>query len=110
MTQWTSEKVFSGEKTELSREFTEFEREIDVKRLGIERLHATSMPFFENITKVKQTADPYPPAGSGKKGDKVLTTEALGLVMIDYGGELRDDYGTSFRNGGGGSALWPLAS
>ena len=87
--------MFHGEKTELSREFTDFEQEIDVKRLGIERLHATSMPYFENITKVKPTADPYPPAGSGKKGDKILTTEALGLVMIDYGSALRDDYGTS---------------
>lgn len=49
------------------------------------------MPFFENITKVKQTNDPHPPQGSGK--DKILYTEALGLVMIDYGGDLRDAYG-----------------
>jgi hypothetical protein len=29
--------VFSGEKTQLSSEFQEFEREVDVKRIGIER-------------------------------------------------------------------------
>lgn len=32
-----TQKVFSGEKTQLSSEFQEFEREVDVKRVGIER-------------------------------------------------------------------------
>jgi hypothetical protein len=57
------------------------------------RLHATSQPFFGQLTKAKQTADPYPPPGAGK--DKISYTEALGLVMIDYGGDLRDAYGES---------------
>lgn len=48
------------------------------------------MPFFENITKLKTSADP----NAGK--DKVLLTEALGLVMIDYGGDLKDAFGMSF--------------
>nr|XP_031864224.1 uncharacterized protein CI109_000136 [Kwoniella shandongensis]KAA5531296.1 hypothetical protein CI109_000136 [Kwoniella shandongensis] len=91
VTQWTSEKVFSGEKTQLSTDFLEFEKEIEVRRLGIERLHATSLPFHQQITKVKPTADPFPPPGSGK--DKISYTEALGLVMIDYGDELGDSYG-----------------
>lgn len=55
------------------------------------RLHATSLPFYEQLAKVKSTADPYPPPGSGK--DKISYTEALGLVMIDYGDEIGDDYG-----------------
>lgn len=95
-------QVFSGEKTNLSDDFTEFEKDIEVRRIGVERfvkeadpadsrLHATSIPFFQQITKVKQTADPFPPAGSGK--DKILYTEALGLVMIDYGGDIGDTYG-----------------
>ncbi|RXK36155.1 hypothetical protein M231_06560 [Tremella mesenterica] len=46
VTQWTNEKVFSGEKTQLSSEFTEFERDVEVRKTGIERLHATSIPFF----------------------------------------------------------------
>ncbi|WVR06357.1 hypothetical protein IAU60_003388 [Kwoniella sp. DSM 27419] len=91
VTQWTNEKVFSGEKTQLSSEFQEFEKEIDVKRIGIERLHATSLPFFGQLTKAKTTNDPYPPPGSGK--DKISYTEALGLVMIDHGDELGGDYG-----------------
>ncbi|KAI9632053.1 uncharacterized protein MKK02DRAFT_21407 [Dioszegia hungarica] len=95
VTQWTQEKkVFSGEKTQLSSEFQEFEREVDVKRVGIERLHATSMPFFENITKLKTSADP----NAGK--DKVLLTEALGLVMIDYGGDLKDAFGDALAKYG----------
>ncbi|WRT67809.1 uncharacterized protein IL334_004783 [Kwoniella shivajii] len=91
VTQWTNEKVFSGEKTNLSSEFTDFEKEIDVRRLGIERLHATSLPFYGQLTKVKPTSDPYPPPGSGK--DKITYTEALGLVMIDYGDEIGEEYG-----------------
>jgi len=54
-------------------------------------LHGTSIPFFQQITKLKATGDPYPPSGSGK--DKVLHTEALGLVMIDYGGDVGGVYG-----------------
>lgn len=58
------------------------------------------MPFFENITKLKPSGDP----NASKKAEKVLATEALGLVMSDYGGELRDDYGRSELSGlmGGG--------
>lgn len=55
------------------------------------RLHATSLPYFHQITKVKPTADPLPPSGSGK--EKILHTEALGLVMIDYGNTLGGGYG-----------------
>jgi len=49
------------------------------------------MPFYQQLTKVKPTADPFPPSGSGK--DKILLTEALGLVMIDYGGDVGGVYG-----------------
>ena len=59
-------------------------------------LHATSLPLFHQITKIKQTADPHPPAGSGK--EKILLTEALGLVMIDYGEEVGDTYGEGGRS------------
>jgi len=55
------------------------------------RLHGTSLPFFQQLTKVKPTGDPYPPSGSGK--EKILHTEALGLVMIDYGGDVGGVYG-----------------
>ncbi|KAL7423092.1 hypothetical protein Q5752_002391 [Cryptotrichosporon argae] len=90
VTQWTNEKVFLSEKTQFSSDFTDFEREVEPKRIGIERLHATSEPFFDQLTKIKPTADPYAPGG-GK--DKILATEALGLVMIDYGSEVGGAYG-----------------
>lgn len=48
------------------------------------------MPFFENITKLKPSPDPQ---ASGK--EKILITEALGLVMIDYGGDLKGPFGMS---------------
>jgi len=64
-------------------------------RLIAQRLHATSLPFFRQITKVKPSEDPYPPAGSGK--DKILHTEALGLVMIDHGGDIGEIYGVQLQ-------------
>lgn len=55
------------------------------------RLHATSEPFFNQIVKRKPTSDPHPPPGTGK--DKILITEALGLVMIDYGDAVVGGFG-----------------
>lgn len=55
------------------------------------RLHAVSEPFFGQITRRKPTADPLPPSGSGK--DKILYTEAVGLVMIDYGDAMVGGFG-----------------
>ena len=49
------------------------------------------MPFFSQLTKVKPTGDPYPPSGSAK--DKILHTEALGLVMSDVGNDLSGTLG-----------------
>lgn len=50
------------------------------------------MPFYEQVSKVKPTADPYPPSGTGAK-DKINVGEALGLVMIDYGNDAGGNYG-----------------
>ncbi|KAL1412851.1 hypothetical protein Q8F55_000600 [Vanrija albida] len=91
VTQWTNEKVFSGEKTEFSEEFTEFEGEINKLRIGIERLHATSTPFYDQLTKVALSADPHPPGQLSK--EKMLAGEALGTVMIDYGNDVGGAFG-----------------
>lgn len=87
--------MFSGEKTQLSNEFSQFEKDIDIKKNGIERLHAVSEPFYNSISKRKTTSDPLPPNGSGK--DKILYTEALGLVMIDYGDAMMGGFGECSR-------------
>ncbi|BEI83042.1 hypothetical protein CcaverHIS002_0309100 [Cutaneotrichosporon cavernicola] len=91
VTQWTNEKVFSGEKTEFSEDFAEFEAEIEPLKIGVERLHATSQAFYDHLSKLKPSADPHPPAGSGK--DKMRVSEALGLVMIDYGNDAGGAFG-----------------
>jgi hypothetical protein len=54
-------------------------------------LFAVSEPFAGQITRRKPTCDPLPPAGSGK--DKILYTEAVGLVMIDYGDAVVGGFG-----------------
>jgi hypothetical protein len=56
-------------------------------------LFAVSEPFAGQITRRKPTSDPLPPAGSGK--DKILYTEAVGLVMIDYGDAVVGGFGKS---------------
>jgi hypothetical protein len=57
----------------------------------IASLHATSQAFYDHFSKLKPSADPHPPAGSGK--DKMRVSEALGLVMIDYGNDAGGAYG-----------------
>lgn len=59
-------------------------------------LHATSVAFYDQLAKVKPSADPYPPSGSSK--DKLRVSEALGLVMIDYGNDAGGAYGKARRN------------
>ncbi|KAJ9120668.1 hypothetical protein QFC22_002598 [Naganishia vaughanmartiniae] len=93
LSQWTGERFFKEGKTELSSEFVEYEREIDLRKKGIERLHATSLPYHSNISKKKSSADPYPDDGANPK-DQLFVGEALGLVMISQGEEmLRDNVG-----------------
>lgn len=57
----------------------------------IASLHATSQAFYDNLSKLKPSADPHPPAGGGK--DKMRVSEALGLVMIDYGNDAGGAFG-----------------
>ena len=54
-------------------------------------LFAVSEPFAGQIIRRKPTSDPMPPSGSGK--DKILYTEAVGLVMIDYGDAVVGGFG-----------------
>jgi hypothetical protein len=78
-------------------------------------LFAVSEPFAGQITRRKPTSDPMPPSGSGK--DKILYTEAVGLVMIDYGDAVVGGFGKStsgasfsfmrsWREGHIGRRLW----
>jgi hypothetical protein len=78
-------------------------------------LFAVSEPFAGQITRRKPTSDPMPPSGSGK--DKILYTEAVGLVMIDYGDAVVGGFGKStsgasfsfmrsWREGYIGRSLW----
>ncbi|KAJ9105385.1 hypothetical protein QFC21_001755 [Naganishia friedmannii] len=89
--QWTGERFFKEGKTELSSEFVEYEREIELRKKGVERLHATSLPYHSNISKKKPSADPYPEDGANPK-DQLLAGEALGLVMISQGEEMLRDH------------------
>lgn len=83
LSQWTGEKFFSESKTELSDEFQEFERDIELRRQGIERLHATSEAYHASLLKRKPTTDPLPREGQSPK-DVFLPSEALGLVMSQH--------------------------
>ncbi|KAJ9112319.1 hypothetical protein QFC19_000739 [Naganishia cerealis] len=89
--QWTGERFFKEGKTELSSEFVEYEREINLRKKGIERLHATSIPYHSNISKKKPSADPHPDDGSNPK-EQFFVGESLGLVMISHGQEMLRDH------------------
>ncbi|GHJ84245.1 hypothetical protein NliqN6_0647 [Naganishia liquefaciens] len=87
LSQWTGERFFKEGKTELSREFVEYEKDIELRKKGIERLHATSIPYHANISKKKRSADPYPADDTNGK-EEIFVGEALGLVMISHGQDM----------------------
>ncbi|EJD43005.1 BAR-domain-containing protein [Auricularia subglabra TFB-10046 SS5] len=84
--QWAGEMItFSKEeKTALTDEFLELEHDIELRRVGVERLHSASTAYHAYLLKKKQSDALAEPA-------KVFPVEALGLVMINHGEEFGDE-------------------
>ncbi|KAH8108358.1 BAR-domain-containing protein [Phellopilus nigrolimitatus] len=82
--QWAGEVISSREKTQPSSDFAAMEQDMDVRKRGIERLHTASADYLEYISR-KVHSDAIP------GDDKMMYTEALGVVMIGHGEGLGDD-------------------
>ncbi|KAI5118715.1 hypothetical protein M0805_004514 [Coniferiporia weirii] len=82
--QWAGEVISSREKTQPSIEFVALEKDVEIRRGGVEKLQVAATDYLEYISsKVDSKALP------GE--DTMMHTEALGVVMIGYGEDLGDD-------------------
>ncbi|EKM52757.1 uncharacterized protein PHACADRAFT_176772 [Phanerochaete carnosa HHB-10118-sp] len=88
--QWAGEVISVRDKTVLSEEFRELEHDVELRRRGLSRLHVASQDYRRALSKkrVSEAVD---------HDEKLMSIDALGVVMIQHGEEFGDDsaFGTS---------------
>lgn len=82
--QWAGEVISSRDKTTVSEEFAELERDIELRREGALKLLATSESYQKVLSK-KKKCDAF------ADGEKLLPVNALGVVMVLHGEEFGED-------------------
>ncbi|THU93410.1 BAR-domain-containing protein [Dendrothele bispora CBS 962.96] len=88
--QWAGEVISSREKTVVSEEFVELEKDIELRRVGAERLFCASELYHHALQKKKECIALSDP-------EKLLPVDSLGIVMITHGEEFGEhsDFGMS---------------
>ncbi|KAJ7485736.1 hypothetical protein FB451DRAFT_1083236 [Mycena latifolia] len=88
--QWAGEVISSRDKTTVSDEFKELERDVELRKDGAQRLFLASEAYHRNLAKKKD-------AGALDDAEKLLPVDTLGIVMIIHGEEFGPDsaFGTS---------------
>ncbi|KAF5375449.1 hypothetical protein D9615_007955 [Tricholomella constricta] len=88
--QWAGEVISSRDKTTLSEEFQELEKDIELRREGATRLLAASEAYQHALSKKKKNE-------AVEDADKLLPVDTLGIAMIVHGEDFGDDsaFGTS---------------
>ncbi|MBW0521585.1 hypothetical protein O181_061300 [Austropuccinia psidii MF-1] len=81
--QWTGEKLGGQQKTELSEDFQSLEQDVELRKVGVDRLYIVSKEYSKHMTK-KIDAE-------GTDTGKVLPIDALGLVFASHGDEFGHD-------------------
>ncbi|KAJ7785276.1 hypothetical protein DFH07DRAFT_935054 [Mycena maculata] len=82
--QWAGEVISSRDKTSVSDEFKELERDVDLRRDGAQRLFMASEAYHKHLAKKKDNAALDDP-------EKLLPLDTLGIVMIIHGEEFGSD-------------------
>ncbi|KAJ7714733.1 hypothetical protein B0H16DRAFT_1617851 [Mycena metata] len=82
--QWASEVISSQERTTVSEEFKELEKDVELRRDGAQRLFLASEAYHKNLAKKKDN-------GALDDTEKLLPVDTLGIVMIIHGEEFGQD-------------------
>uniref|UniRef100_A0A8H7XKR2 BAR-domain-containing protein n=1 Tax=Psilocybe cubensis TaxID=181762 RepID=A0A8H7XKR2_PSICU len=82
--QWAGEVISSKEKPAVNEEFKELEKDIELRREGIQRLIVASGTYHHSLSKKKANA-------SLDEVEKMLPIDILGITMIVHGEEFGDD-------------------
>ncbi|KAK2464103.1 hypothetical protein APHAL10511_003851 [Amanita phalloides] len=82
--QWAGEVISSREKTSLSGDVKELERDIEFRREGARRLYLATETYHRSLSKKKLNE-------ALDEAEQLLPMDALGVVMIVHGEEYEDD-------------------
>ncbi|KAJ7684416.1 hypothetical protein DFH06DRAFT_1462756 [Mycena polygramma] len=82
--QWAGEVISSRDKTTVSDEFRELEKDVELRRDGAQRLFMASEAYHRNLAKKKE-------ADALDDAEKLLPVDTLGIVMIIHGEEFGQD-------------------
>ncbi|KAF9476906.1 BAR-domain-containing protein [Pholiota conissans] len=78
--QWAGEKISTREKVIVNDEFQELEKDVELRRAGIQRLMTASEGYQHALSK-KKLSEAF------ADGEKMIPIDSLGLVMINHGEE-----------------------
>lgn len=79
--QWAGEVISTNNKTLVSEEFKQREKEIELRKDGLQRLHIASETYLQTLSKKKDS-------GALDDAEKLMPIDTLGIVMIVHGEEL----------------------
>ncbi|KAG6816838.1 hypothetical protein H0H87_002487 [Tephrocybe sp. NHM501043] len=82
--QWAGEVILSRDKTTLSEEFQELEKDIELRRDGALKLLAASEAYQYTLSKKKKI-------DALEDSEKMLPIDTLGIVMIVHGEEFGEE-------------------
>ncbi|KAF8904683.1 hypothetical protein CPB84DRAFT_1845222 [Gymnopilus junonius] len=82
--QWAEEKISSKEKHVVNEEFKELEKDIELRKEGIQRLILASIKYHNSLSKKKSSP-------ALEDAEKMLPIDILGMVMILHGEEFGED-------------------
>lgn len=88
--QWAGEVISSREKTIVTDEFRELEKDVELRKNGVQKLLVASEAYQHVLSKKKKIE-------SLEDVEKLLPIDTLGVVMITHGEEFSDNsaFGTS---------------
>ncbi|KNF03779.1 hypothetical protein PSTG_02874 [Puccinia striiformis f. sp. tritici PST-78] len=81
--QWTGEKLGGQQKTELSEDFQSLEQDVELRKLGVEKMYSVSKEYSKHLTKKSEA--------EGTDTGRVIPIEGLGLVLSNHGDEFGSD-------------------
>ncbi|PPQ76677.1 hypothetical protein CVT26_013969 [Gymnopilus dilepis] len=83
---WAEEKISAKEKPVISEELRELEKDIELRKEGIQRLILASQKYHHALSKKKAC-----PGVGLDDADKMLPVDILGVVMIHHGEEFGEE-------------------
>jgi hypothetical protein len=89
--QWAGEVISTKDKTTVNEEFRQREKEIELRKDGLQRLHMASESYLQALSKKKES-------DALDEAEKLMPIDTLGIVMIVHGEELSGTAASHFSD------------